>query len=512
MDRKEFDKHFSTDISKSLLRFTNETVFRSSRYLFVKTVSREQFAYCTYCNKQHRTKERLKHKQLATATCPHCKSECKVRSAGISRMYMVDRAVLVWYEKSKVNPHAITARVISVVRDYSGDFKNVETQFNCSYQYLFEPGGSFWAPRWEHVKPNPKITSAFDRFYSGYGTWPRFRSDSNIRHAVKGTPFQYSTWEKYVRYANQSYVTDMVHFFDLAARYPCVEYLTKVGLQGMVWAKLYNTQTHGAINWNGKSLPKVLRITKQDIKEIRESGLDFQPHHLRYFQKARKKNLDISISEAFILADLEYSSYRDYYKIALTFGPEQKIVKYFLKQIKKGHYSKATDVLIDWRDYRKQCAELGISLNEEHNLFPNDLHAVHTKLTHRIKIKRDKLINQKIKQRVLTLNKLTFEWNGYLIRPAHSSIELFEEGKRLKHCVGSYSKDYAEGKTDIFLIREIENPDAPFYTMEVHQNKVIQCRGLRNCSMTEDVKKLVEQFNSQKLNPKKNRAKAGVAV
>jgi len=512
MDRKEFSKHFSTEISKSLARYVNETVFKSSRYLFVKTVAGVQFAYCTYCNKQHRTEERLKHKQLDPVKCPHCKSECKVRGAGISRKYMVDRAVLVWYEKSLVNPQAITARIISVVRNYSGDFKTVKTEFNCSYEYLFEPGRSLWASRWEHSKPNPKITSAFDRFYSGYGTWPKFRSNANIHRAVKGTPFQYSTWEKYVRYQNKDYVSDMVHFFDLAARYPCIEYLTKIGMQEMVWAKLYNNPTHGAINWNGKTLPKVLRITKQDIKEVRASGLVFKPHHLRYFQTARKKGLDISISEAFVLAGLEYSGYQDYYKIALTFGSEQKVIKYFLKQIRKGHYAEATDVLVDWRDYRRQCAELGIDLKEEHNLFPNDLYAAHTKLTHRIKIKQDELINLKIQQRIHALDKLTFEWNGYLIRPAQSSIELFEEGKRLKHCVGSYAKDYAEGKKDIFLIREIEKPNIPFYTMEVQGNKVVQCRGLRNCSMTDDVKRLVEQFISQKLNPKKNRIKVGVAV
>ncbi|MDR9857850.1 PcfJ domain-containing protein [Paenibacillus sp. VCA1] len=511
MDWQEFSAHFPTQISKSLVRYVNETVLKSSRYLFVKTVAGVQFAYCTYCNKQHRTVSRLKHKQLEPVKCPHCNSSCQVRAAGVSRKYMVDKAVLVWYEKSKVNPKAITARIIHVIRDYSGDFKEVETQYNCSHLYLFEPGRSYYFNTWSKV-PNKSVSSAFDRYFSGFSRWEKFRSDSNIRRAVKGTPFEYSTWEQYVEYENKNYVSDMVCFFDLAARYPCVEYLTKAGMQGMIWAKLYNSPTHGAINWNGKTLTKVLRITKQDIKEARASGLPFEPHHLRYYQLARKKGLPISITEAFIFADLRYSMYEDYYKIALTWAPEKKIIKYFLKQLRKGHYTKSTTILTDWRDYRKQCEELGINLKEEHNLFPNDLHEAHLKLTRRIKMKNDKQLNEKITRRLPDLEKFSFEWNGYLIRPARSSIELFEEGKHLLHCVGGYSNSYAEGRTNIFFVRKKSNPEVPFYTMEVRGEYVVQCRGYDNCDMTPEIELLVKRFIAQKIKPKKNKIKVGIAV
>lgn len=510
MNREEFSQHFPNEVSKSLVRYVKETVFKSSRYLFVKTVAGVQYAYCTYCNKQHRTEKRLKHKQLEEVKCPHCKSSCKVRAAGISRKYMTDRAVLVWYEKSKVNPKAITARIISVYRDYSDDFKNVETEFRCSHEYLFEPGRSVYFNSWSN-DGNKSITSAFDRHFAGYGHWEKFRSDSNIRKAVKGTPFQYSTWEHYLRYQNKNYISDMVNFFDLAARYPCIEYLTKSGMQEMVWAKLYNEPTYGAINWHGKTLPKVLRITKQEIKEVKESGLIYKPNHLRYFQKARNKGFAISITEAHILADLESPFYQNYYKIALTYGSQKTIIKYFLKQMKKG-YSKSTDVLMDWRDYRKQCEELGISLKEEHNLFPNDLHEAHMKLTKKIEIKKDAAINKKIKERLTELEKLTFKKNGYLIRPADSSFELFEEGKKLEHCVGQYSKEYADALTDIFLVRKIEAPNAPFYTLQVNGDYVVQCRGFKNCAMTPEVKKLIDLFSKQVLSARKNSVKVGVAV
>lgn len=516
MDYQEFSSHFPKMISKSLVQYVTDTVLKNSRYLFFKTEKGIQVAYCTHCNRQHCPKEKLKHKQTDKVKCPHCRSLCKVRAAGISRKYMKDRAVLVWYEKSVLNPKAITARVISVYRDYSGEFKNVETMYNCSDMYLFEPGSStYYLNRRQKAA---SIYSAFDRYFGGYGTWPKYRSDNNIRKAVKGTPFQYSTWEHYTRFDNPRYVSDMVEFFDLAARYPCVEYLTKAGFEKFVWAKLYKHPTYGAINWRGKTVLKVLRLSKAELKDLRTSGLEISPLKLRSYQTAKAKGYPVSIQEAFLLADIHGGMSKTYYKEAIKLAPETSVIKFLLKQLKKEHFSEVYDVLRDWDDYRKQCKQLQMSLKEERYLFPNDLHTAHLKLTKRIKIKEDKVINDKISLRLPELNKYEFEYAGLFIRPACSSIELFEEGKCLNHCVGQYAEQYAKGESDLFFIRKVEEPDKPYYTMEVQKGKVLQCRGFENGKMTPEVKEFVDKFVSTKFQKKRrtrvknNEIRQGAAV
>ena len=117
MKYNEFKTHFPQKISADLEKYVTDTVLLESRYLFIKTVAKEQFAYCTHCNKRHHTTKRLKHKQMDRAVCPHCRSKCQVRAAGISRKYMRDNAVLIWYEKSVKDPQAITARIMWVYRD-----------------------------------------------------------------------------------------------------------------------------------------------------------------------------------------------------------------------------------------------------------------------------------------------------------------------------------------------------------------------------------------------------------
>jgi hypothetical protein len=141
---------------------------------------------------------------------------------------------------------------------------------------------------------------------------------------------------------------------------------------------------------------------------------------------------------------------------------------------------------------------------QESVLFPNSLHEAHQKATEKVKFKRDEVLNAKI---ILRAEELTsryyFEQNGFVLRPAGSNAELFQEGKALQHCVGSYAQRYADGAIELFVIRRAEEPDKPFYTMEVQKDKVVQCRGLKNCAMTPEVKAFVEMFITKKLLTKK---------
>jgi hypothetical protein len=498
---EEFSAHFPKEISKSICRYVSETVLRNSRYVFIQSVCGVQFAYCTHCNKRHRTTVRLKHKQKDKVKCPHCRSMCEVRAAGVSRKYMQDTAVFVWYEKSVVSPTAITARIIEVYRDYSGDFKEVITKYNCSHMYLFEPGNAYY---FQYGKQRASVYSAFDNHFSGMHYGVRHMSISNIKKAVKGTAFQYSTWEQYTKYRNPHYVSDMVEFFDLAARYPCIEYLTKSGLKHFVDAKLYRENTWGAVYWPGKTMQKVLRLSKAELNELREiirSGVKFGLKHLRYYQIQRKRKA-ISLQDAYILADATGSFYKSYYDDAVKLANEEKVQSYILKQVRNQHYEEATDMLRDWHDYQRECKQLGMDLLEERYLFPNNLPEAHRETSRRVKLKADRKINKKIAGRLTDLNAFCFEDMGLFLRPAASSIELFNEGKVLNHCVGGYTDRYASGHCDIFLVRRVGDPDKPYYTMEVVNGKVMQCRGAKNVNMTSEIKAFVERFVSERLSTK----------
>jgi hypothetical protein len=105
-----------------------------------------------------------------------------------------------------------------------------------------------------------------------------------------------------------------------------------------------------------------------------------------------------------------------------------------------------------------------------------------------------------------------------MIRPAADSKELIEEGKALHHCVGTYADRYAKGETNLFVIRRAADPNRPFFTMEIKNNKIVQTRGLKNCSPTKEVQAFIDEFTLVKLtkNQKQRKSKTaerqGVAV
>lgn len=54
-------------------------------------------------------------------------------------------------------------------------------------------------------------------------------------------------------------------------------------------------------------------------------------------------------------------------------------------------------------------------------------------------------------------------------------------------------------ETVILFVRRRAKPSEPFYTLEVRQGSVAQCRGKCNADMTAEVKKFIEAFKQKVL-------------
>ncbi|AZS17408.1 PcfJ domain-containing protein [Paenibacillus lutimineralis] len=513
---KDFRRHFPETISKNIMKYATNKVMEWSRYTFVRRVGKVQYAYCTHCRKEH-TSVGLKHNEIYQ--CPSCESLTEVKQSGRGRGKMYDEAYLLYYEKSKVNPQAIIARGIYLVRDYTGDYHDVDTKGYVTAMYLFEPGNSQMYQRYYWGFKDGREGHFFERnsicseAVSSMQNKRCYFAKHSISKAVKGTPFQYSTWEQY---GGEYGCSDYLKFFELASKYRCIEFLTKIGLSMVVIEKLTGKKTYGAINWRGSTPEKVLRLSKQEIKQIRLSNLKIDCETISYYQK--NKHYSITIDEAHILSSIENSYSKQIIDklIKETSLNMDIIFQYVIKQLRKEevsrHYSDGQSLLIAWRDYLDECKELGMDTKIEHILAPNNIYRAHQKTTEKVRMKRDKAMNIKIANRLDELNEYYFESDGFILRPAESATELFKEGEALKHCVGGYTRRYASGETDIFVIRKASSPDVPFYTMEIKNGEIIQTRGLRNCKMTREVQRFVDDFKNIKLSRKKNRVKVGIAV
>jgi len=500
---KQYIEHFSEEISDGIKKYAIDEAFKFSRYIFTRKDKQQQYGFCTHCETEFKTYS-LRHNE--ETTCPNCKSKVMVRSGGMGRKYMIDSVYFVYYEKSIKNPNVLIARGIHAQRDYRYDYSRVKTHYFLMAMYVFDAikgesimlKHSYYGDRFDRTNSICSLAGPFDQ----RGAMTCY-SRKSIEVAVKDTPFKYSTWDSYY------YSGDMTKFLEFYTKHPCVEYLTKEGYQGLVEDKLNGGLTYRTINWRGKTIFKILKINKQDLKQIKAQKTNVTFSFLKIFQDAKKHNWNLTIEET-IEVETKYLNYYDSLINALKYSSMKKLLNYFSKQFndynnyEKGHhYYDKGGVLGTFRDYITDCILLEMDTTKDQVIFPKNLYVAHQNTIKQIKMKKDERLDLLIKNRVKLLEKYAFQCNGLMIRPAESSGELIAEGAALTHCVGTYADRYAKGETDIFLIRKISELDKPYYTIEIKKDKIIQIHGKNNRSPSVDVQEFIKVFTSKKLTKKK---------
>lgn len=150
-------------------------------------------------------------------------------------------------------------------------------------------------------------------------------------------------------------------------------------------------------------------------------------------------------------------------------------------------------------DYLNACKELNLDMNEDKNRFPHDFkrwHDIHidqcaTKKAEEDARKRKELYEQfnTVAEKYLSLQHK--KRSEYICIIAKSPAELIHEGEVLKHCVGrmNYDQKFAREETLIFFVRNKQNPETPFVTVEysLKNKKILQCYGENDLKPNDDV-------------------------
>lgn len=151
-----------------------------------------------------------------------------------------------------------------------------------------------------------------------------------------------------------------------------------------------------------------------------------------------------------------------------------------------GYYRTATNL---YQDYCRMVKELAM----QHQLKPyfsdvNDIVSMHDIVTELYNSKKNAIEYAKWEQRRVSAKWSKWEYENALFKAVApiKAEELAKEGICLHHCVKSYIGRVTNGSTNIMFIRKVEEPDIPFYTVEVSNEGVIeQVHGLKNCNASE---------------------------
>ncbi|MEK4425144.1 PcfJ domain-containing protein [Solibacillus sp. FSL K6-1523] len=495
-------EHFESEITEEIRSYARDDVLTHSRYLFVSK-GKDPETYCTHCRYWYYEEGTIK--TGTQGICPNCKSTCIYKYAWRSRNTAFDAAYFLYFKKSIKNPQVVTATWYYASHDLRGNFVGTSIELTAVANLVFdcENNTGQMLERWSWNRDwtiNDSITTPSVLRNSGI---TRKVAKQSIEVAAAGTKLAYSNWDKYA-------LEDIGKYFALVLKYPSIETLSKAGETGVVKSKLYGNRTYSAVNWRATKLHNIFKVSKQDFTQLVDLKADLLDYWL--WQQARKEKSKMSMKDLIMQASQYTLDIRmDIFKYLRKYSTIHRIFNYAEKQFiqNKKHYITRGQVLTTWRDYIEDCIKLKMDLTDEQILYPRNVEKAHQETMKRVKHYEDELMREKIMKRKEQLQKYEFQYGGFFIQIPKTAKEIIDEGSKLSHCVGSYAIRHMEGKITILFLRDVLEPDKPFYTIEMNSKEVIvQVRGHKNQPTTEEVQKFIDIFKVKKLKQQKARKSA----
>ncbi len=304
----------------------------------------------------------------------------------------------------------------------------------------------------------------------------------NKKFALKFDNFKYSAVDKYP-------YNDVFKYLRTYEQYPQAEYFIKIGLQHLATSKMLLKKA-------GKD-KQFRRWLIQNARQLRNEYGDYPYFSAKVIFASYKQNL--SILNGFTVEREKTVLMRDYnYSNTISKVIDKNEITSFLK------YIKSHDVNISsYADYVKACTYIGLDMTVPKNRYPHDFkhwHDIRIDEYHTAKALKDEEERKELYAQFKDIaNKYTsLEYDkkcGYIAIIAQKPSDLVYEGEKLNHCVGrmNYDQKFIREESLIFFIREKENPDTPFVTLEysLSKKKVLQCYGENDHKPSEQVLEFV---------------------
>lgn len=158
-------------------------------------------------------------------------------------------------------------------------------------------------------------------------------------------------------------------------------------------------------------------------------------------------------------------------------------------------------------DYLKMCVDAEIE--HDANIKNRDLEEEHQRVSAILNIRRKYQTEQEKKEMENKFSTALKSWwsvvkwqyKDYLIKLPKSLEELETEGTKLHHCVGTYANRIISGETIIAFMRKKEEPEEPFYTIEIkpETKQITQVRTKYNQPITDEVRSVLSKWKEFEL-------------
>ena len=174
-----------------------------------------------------------------------------------------------------------------------------------------------------------------------------------------------------------------------------------------------------------------------------------------------------------------------------------RTIKYLNKLEEVGRYASYNT----YRDYIDMCIKIKEFVCGR---WPKDLEYAHDLASMKYELNKNKYLDERFKNAIKNYTHLSslkgeekenFEEDKYMIIIPKSSLDLVRESSQLHHCVKTYIDRVASGRTFILFLREKENKDKSFATIEVLPNlNLIQLKAVNNTKAPKEAQEFVKKW------------------
>lgn len=148
--------------------------------------------------------------------------------------------------------------------------------------------------------------------------------------------------------------------------------------------------------------------------------------------------------------------------------------------------------LIDYVEFKK--FEENIKYSIKGKTFASFLGAIHD-WYRIIRLKEENLLAYKWKKLDIAEVDFIFDNHTYVFQELNSGKKLYEESRDMNHCVYTYTKFCASGRTNVFSVKKKRgNSYKKLFTLQITRNRIVQAVGFKNRDLIKDELKVVNSW------------------
>ncbi len=288
-------------------------------------------------------------------------------------------------------------------------------------------------------------------------------------------------------------------YFEYLREIPGMEIFAKSGMYVLVRDIMEKNVSDLPAFIRGTSRQKSLsNLTKPQLESLRSQFVTLK--HLDAYLQCLGKDPKALYEDFVKLSTLGHERHvLDILRIGIPGLTVKKICEY-IERVDDMQCCPPKESMQLWADYLRMLRDSECDLTDSKLVYTHSLKREHDKVTRKIEHISDQKLVEAFEQKAIDNEWLEFKGNQLSAVVPHSLTDLYEEGRKLSHCVGSYAKSVIRGDSVIVFLRKNASMDSPYCTVEVRGKTIVQARGWNNREGMDvpDIRSFLKRWSEKK--------------